>query len=84
MCSPTAFTTRYRGGAPPRRRGAMRKTSSTAQPSPGKGVGGGRTATSMLTTALALTEWAARPIRAECAVPAEWRWRLCARPCCSV
>jgi hypothetical protein len=34
MCSSTASTTRYQGGMP-RRRGAMRKASSTAQPGQG-------------------------------------------------
>jgi hypothetical protein len=34
----------------------------------------------MRITALASTEWAARPIRAGCAVPAGWRWRLCVCP----
>jgi hypothetical protein len=48
MCSSTALTTCYRGGTP-RRRGAMRKTRSTAQPRQGRGL----TATSMRTTALA-------------------------------
>jgi hypothetical protein len=48
LLASTAFTTRYRGGTP-RRRGAMRKTSSTAQPRQGRGL----TATSMRTTALA-------------------------------
>jgi hypothetical protein len=57
--SSTAFTTHYRGGPPRRRgRGAMRKTSSTAQPMQGRGL----TATSMRTTALGstycTTEWA--------------------------
>jgi hypothetical protein len=47
MCSCTAFTTHYRGGTP-RRRGATRKTSSTAQPRQGRGL----TATSMRITAL--------------------------------
>jgi hypothetical protein len=37
MCSYTAFTTHYRGGTP-RRRGATRKTSSTAQPRQGRGL----------------------------------------------
>jgi hypothetical protein len=59
-----------RGGTP-RRRGALGKASSgkassTAQPRQGHG----RTATSMRTTALASTEWAARPIRAGRAVSA--------------
>jgi hypothetical protein len=66
MCSFTAFTTRYRGGTP-RRRGAMRKTSSTAHAAQAKGRG--RTATSMRTTTLASTEWAARPTRAGRAAP---------------
>jgi hypothetical protein len=59
------FTTHYRGGTP-RRRSAMRKASSTAQPRQGRG----RTAASMRTTALGSTEWAARPIRAGRAAPA--------------
>jgi hypothetical protein len=37
MCSYTACTTHYRGGAP-RRRGATRKTSSTVQPRQGRGL----------------------------------------------
>jgi hypothetical protein len=37
MCSSTAFTTHYRG-ATPRRRGATRKTSSTAQPRQERGL----------------------------------------------
>jgi hypothetical protein len=66
-------------GGTPWRRGAMRKTSSTVQLRQGRGL----TATSaMRTTALAPTEWAARPIRAGRAAPAGWRRRLYARPCC--
>jgi hypothetical protein len=64
MYSSTAFTTHYRGGAP-WRRGAMRKTSSTAQPRQGRGLA----VTSMRTTALGSTEWAARRIRAGRAAP---------------
>jgi hypothetical protein len=49
------------GGGTPRRRGApTRKTSSTAQPMQGRGLA----ATSMRTTALLSTAWAARSIRA--------------------
>jgi hypothetical protein len=43
----------------------------------------GRTATSMRTTTLASTEWAARSIRAGRVVSAGRRRRLCARPCCA-
>jgi hypothetical protein len=50
MCSYTACTTHYRGGTP-RRRGATRKMSSTAQPRQGRWL----TATSMRTTALLST-----------------------------
>jgi hypothetical protein len=57
---------RRQGSGALRRRGAMRKTSSTAQSRQGRG----RTATSMRTTALASTERAARPIRAGRAAPA--------------
>jgi hypothetical protein len=42
----------------------------------------GLTATSMRTTALLSTAWAARPIRAGRAASSGWRRRLCARPCC--
>jgi hypothetical protein len=52
----------------------MRKTSSTAQPRQGRGL----TVTSMRTTALGSTEWAARLIRARRAAPVERRRRLCA------
>jgi hypothetical protein len=66
------------GGGTPRRRGATRKTSSTAQPRQGRGL----TATSMRTTALLSTAWAARLIRAGRAAQSGWRRRMCARPCC--
>jgi hypothetical protein len=59
-------------------RSATRKTSSTAQPRKGRGL----TATSMWTTALLPTAWAARRIRAGRAASLGWRRRLCARPCC--
>jgi hypothetical protein len=73
----TACTTHYRGGTP-RRRGATRKTSSTAQPRQGREL----TATSMRTTALLSTAWAARRIRAGRAAQPGWRRRMCcARPC---
>jgi hypothetical protein len=36
----------------------------------------------MRTAALASMEWAARPTSTGCAVPAGWRRRLCAPPCC--
>jgi hypothetical protein len=78
MCSYTAFTTHYRGETP-RRRGATRKTSSAAQPRQGRGL----TVTSMRTTALLSTAWAARRIRAGRAASSGWRRRLYARPCVS-
>jgi hypothetical protein len=76
ICSSTALLTThaYRGGTP-RRRGAMRKASSTAQPRQGRGL----TATSMRTTALGSTEWAARPIRAGRAAPEGLRRRRAVR-----
>jgi hypothetical protein len=69
MCPPpTASTTHYRGRTP-RRRGAIRKTSSTAaQPRQAHGL----TAASMRTTALASAERAARKIRGGRAGPREW------------
>jgi hypothetical protein len=69
--------THYRGGTP-RRRGATRKASSAAQPRQGRGL----TATSMRTTALLSTAWAARRIRPGRGASSGWRRRLCARPCC--
>jgi hypothetical protein len=52
--------------------------SSTAQPRQGRGL----TATSMRTTALLSTAWAARLIRAGRAASSGRGRRLCARPCC--
>jgi hypothetical protein len=48
----------------------------TAQPRQGRGL----TATSMRTTALLSTAWAARLIRAGGAAQSGWRRRMCARP----
>jgi hypothetical protein len=62
----------------PRRRGTSRKPSATAQPRQGRGL----TATSMRTTALLSTTWAARLIRAGRAAQSGWRRRMCARHCC--
>jgi hypothetical protein len=78
MWSYTAFTTHYRGETP-RRRGATRRTSSTAQPRQGRGL----TATSVRTSALLSTAWAAQLIRAARAAPSGRGRGLCARPCCA-
>jgi hypothetical protein len=77
MCSATAFIHHALPGwdATAERRDAEDEFHSAAQ-APGKGVGGRRLRCAPRPWPLAPTEWAARPIGAGRAAPAEWRRRL--------